>query len=397
VVTPWKRRWEMGAGAGLADDDRFIRACIAAGMDVHYVSPRDASPPDVSVSGYHVHAFPNFYTATATWPTPVRRVLWPMLFAVLAGWRAHRVERRVRPVVVLGQTYVAAFVTYLVASLARVPSVVKLFGVEDLVRTDWPAWKYLYRNAESIAAFKLPVDAWIILNDGTRGDQAARRHGVHAERIHFLPNGVELSWSERVGHTTWLRQQLNIANDVPVVLYLARLEAWKRPEMFIRAASRVIQGGTSRAVFVIGGDGPERARLQDIVRELGLSESVRFAGPIPHERVPDAMAAASLFVATAERSNQSIAVCEALLCGVPVVAFDVGETRSVVRNGETGKLVEDGNVAQLGDVVATLLGSETERVALATGARQFASTHLTDWSIRMETELSVLRASQRRR
>ncbi|HEX6789990.1 MAG TPA: hypothetical protein VF247_01650, partial [Candidatus Krumholzibacteria bacterium] len=108
VVTPWKRRWELGHGAGLADDVHFIAGLIGHGYEVHYISPRDREPPDVSAAGYTVHAFPNFYEATAGWPRVLKRLLWPLFFTVLASWRAWRVGLNVHPTVVLAQSHIAS-------------------------------------------------------------------------------------------------------------------------------------------------------------------------------------------------------------------------------------------------------------------------------------------------
>jgi len=391
VVTPWKQRWEMGGGAGLADDYYFIRTFTAAGFDVHYLSPRSGEPPDLALPGYYVHSYPNFFDATAAWPTPLRRLLWPLLFAALAGGQALVVSRQIRPSLVLAQTHLAAWVAWLTASLRRVPSVVKLFGVMDLVRTDWPRPTYLAKNLEAILAFKLPVDAWIILDDGTRGAAAARRHGIHEHRIHSLPNGVNLAWQEHAANAGWFRDVARVPEGHDVVLYLARLADWKRPDAFVRAAARALPRLRRPALCVVAGNGPEQDRCEALARELGIADRVRFVGPIAHARVVDALAATTLFVATSRRSNKSIATCEALLCGVPVVAFDVGGTGDVVRDGATGRLVPDGNVEALADAMVELLNDSAARAAMGRRAREFARSYLVDWEERTAMEVDIIR------
>ncbi len=391
VVTPWKQRWEMGGGAGLADDYYFIRALTAAGFDVHYLSPRSGAPPDVELPGYYVHSYPNFYDATAAWPTPLRRLLWPLWFAVLAGTRTLAVSRRIHPCLVLAQTHIPAWVVWVTASLRRVPSVVKLFGVMDLVRSDWPRATYLAKNLEAILAFKLPVDAWIVLDDGTRGDAAARRHGVPGDRIHFLPNGVNLAWQDQAADAGWFRDAARVPEGHDVVLYLARLADWKRPDAFVRAAARALPRLRRPAVCVVAGNGPEQDRCDALARDLGIADRVRFVGPIAHARVVDAFGATTLFVATSRRSNKSIATCEALLCGVPVAAFDVGGTGDVVRDGVTGRLVPDGDVDALADAMVELLNDDATRAAMGSRAREFARSYLIDWEDRTTMEVDIIR------
>lgn len=395
VITPWKRRWEMGDSAGLADDFHFIAGLTAHGYDVHYVGPRDPDPPDVATPGYHVHHFPNFYQRTARWPTALKRLLWPVGFTLLAGWRAWRVGRAVRPSVVLAQTHVASAAAFLVARALGVASVVKLFGVMDLASNRGAWWQRMRGQGEMLAALRFRHDAWIVLDDGTRGDEALRRVGIPADRIHFLPNGVNLEWARRAGDPAAFFARTGLDDSLPIVLYLARLVDWKRPDAFVRAAALVLE--KHRASFAVAGDGDERERCAALAGSLGIADRVHFIGAIPHQAVPDAMAAARVFVATSRHSNRSIAVCEALLCGVPVVAFDTGETNAVVRDGETGRLVTDGDETGLAAAIAGLLGDEEKRRAMGRRARELAERDFTDWRARVEQEIQILKKLQKRR
>jgi hypothetical protein len=174
-----------------------------------------------------VHEFPNFLDATDHWPTFIKRPLWPLLFTWFAILRGLAVMKRFPPSVVLGQTHLSATAVRFLARRARVPSVVKLFGVVELDRTDWPRWKYLRKNLEQMVAFKVPQDAWIILDDGTGGADAARRHGVAPKRIHPLPNGVNVEWGRRAPEAG-ARTRYGIPPKAAVVLLVSRLTAWKR-------------------------------------------------------------------------------------------------------------------------------------------------------------------------
>ena len=246
-----------------------------------------------------------------------------------------------------------------------------------------------------IAALHVPHDAWIVLDDGTRGADALKAHGVPREQIHFLPNGVNLEWSDRAGDPLWLRERAGIPSDTAVVLYMARLVDWKRPEVFVRAAARVIEKVSRPVTFVIAGDGPERRTCERLATSLGIAAHVRFPGPVPHARIPDVMATASLFVATSRHSNRSIAVCEALVCGVPVVAFDAGETYRVVRDGDTGRLVPDSDEAALTAAITDLLEDEETRSACGRRAREFARANFVDWQTRVEGEVDIVEALSR--
>jgi len=389
VVTPWKRRWEMGNAAGLADDHYFITGFSERGYEVHYVSPRYEGPADVPVENYFVHGFPNVLAATERWPSLLRRPLWPVLFTAQAARRAREVARHHPPCFVLGQTHLSAAAVRILARRLRVPSAVKLFGVEDMDRADWSRARYLRKNLEQILAFKVRQDAWLILEDGTGGADAARRHGVPPERIRSLPNGVNLEWLRRTPDPD-ARRNFAVPGDAAVVLFLSRLTAWKRPDLFIRVAPRILARSRRPVQFLIAGDGPMRRDCEELVARLGLASAVRFLGPLPHERVPDLLSATAVLASTNQRSSAGIPTCEAMVCGVPVVAFDVGGTRRLIRDRENGRLLPEGNLEAFADAVAELVDDEELRARMGQRARAFAKESFTAWPDRVRMEVDIV-------
>jgi glycosyltransferase involved in cell wall biosynthesis len=389
VVTPWKRRWELGDGAGLADDYYFIKGFVERGFDVHYVGPRDEGPPDVQLPNYAVHGFPDVLGATERWPSILRRPLWPALFTMYAVRHGGRLARRIRPDFVLGQTHLSARGVHRIARSLGVPSAVKLFGVENLDRTDWSRWKYVRKNFEQVRAFKVPHDAWLILDDGSGGAQAALRHGVPRQRIHELPNGVNLEWADRAPRPD-ARRRFGLADGANVVLYLARLIEWKRPDLFIRTMPRILELANEPIVFVIAGEGRMRRACEALAGSLGVAEHIRFTGAVPHDLVPDLMELATVFVSTNERSNAGIPTCEALVCGVPVVAYDLGSTRRFVLEGETGRLIQEGDLEGFAGAVAELLNDQTKRRGFGNRARRFALANFTGWPERVAREVDIV-------
>jgi glycosyltransferase involved in cell wall biosynthesis len=174
-----------------------------------------------------------------------------------------------------------------------------------------------------------------------------------------------------------------------VVLFLARLVASKRPQDFLRAAERVLSHRDG-ITFVMEGDGPERAACERAVREGRYAERVRFLGTVAHDDVPRLLGASDLFVSTSTLTNRALPTCEAMLCGVPVVVYDTGDTSTVVRDGETGAVVGDGDVDALAAAMTRLLDDETLRTRLAANARRLARETFTSWEKRIEMEMNVI-------
>jgi len=257
------------------------------------------------------------------------------------------------------------------------------------VHTEWPRLKYQFKNAEQLAALRHPQDAWIVLDDGTRGGEILRERGLPAEKVHFFPNGLNLEWQEDPADGTLMRNDLRIPEGAPVVLFLARLVASKRPEDVLRAAPGVLRG-QPETVFVFAGDGELHGRCQVLAQQLGIGDSVRFSGTIPHARIPQLMAASDVFVTTSSLTNMALPTCEALICGVPVVAYDTGDTARVVRPGETGTLVLDEDTSALASSIITLLSDAGLRGRMSDAAKQLARDSFTGWDERVGMERVLL-------
>lgn len=386
VVSPWETVWSLGSEtgieAGVSDDDRFIDGFARAGYRLHFLRPRsDRTDPRVDT-----HFYPNFFRATRRLPTAIRRPLWPLLFHAFVAPRALALAKSLDVDVVLGHSHYATLVTWLCGRRCRVPTVVKLFGVMDLVHTEWPPFKYRFKNLEQLLAFKVPQDAWIVLDDGTRGDRILRARGIPADRIHFLPNGVNLEWMDATPDRRAARARYGLAPDAPVVLFLARLVASKRPLDVVRAAARI----PAPVQFVFAGDGDQRAACEKAARDLGVSGRVHFPGTVAHDDVPALMAAVDAFVSTSAMTNRALPTCEAMVCGVPVVVYDSGDTTTVVHDNETGVVVRDGDVDALARAIDELLRDSAKRARLAAAGRRLARETFVSWERRIATEVALV-------
>ncbi|MEJ2720634.1 MAG: glycosyltransferase family 4 protein [bacterium] len=391
MISPWASRWSLGGGAGVSDDYYFIEKFSRSGFELHFVAPRSDSPSELPFDNFYVHGYPDFFKATSRLPTALKRLVWPLLFNMIVTARTVQLARRIKPDFILGHSHYSSFPAFAAGQLLRIPTGVKLFGVMDLVHTEWPTWRYYSKNIEQILALKIPQDVWIILDDGTRGRDAALRHGVPDDRIRWLPNGINIEWMNVDYNGSRLRAAYDIPDDAVVVLFLARLVASKRPNMLLHAVPLIARLSTVRCVFVIAGDGPSRSGCEALARSLGVQTSVRFTGAIPHDRVPELMAAADIFVSTSNLTNAAIPTCEALVCGLPVVAFDVGDTRGLIHDGENGILVEDGDVTGLAGAIARLAGDGGLRLRMEEKAKQAAEKHLTGWDRRTDVEVEIIR------
>jgi glycosyltransferase involved in cell wall biosynthesis len=143
-----------------------------------------------------------------------------------------------------------------------------------------------------------------------------------------------------------------------VLVAVARLEPQKGLDVALRALAAL----PPEAVLVVLGEGPQRAELEVLAAQLGVTERVRFPG-----RVGDVAAllrAAELLVHPARWEGFGLALLEAMLCGKPIVASRVSSIPELVADGETGILVPPDDPAALATAVGILLEDRTQATAM---------------------------------
>ncbi|AGC48046.1 group 1 family glycosyl transferase [Myxococcus stipitatus DSM 14675] len=157
----------------------------------------------------------------------------------------------------------------------------------------------------------------------------------------------------------------DLGEHEPVLIHVSNLRPVKRITDVVGIFAEVHRQLPCRLVMV--GDGPERAPAEGMLRELGLSHRVAFPGKQHH--FVKLLASADVFLLPSEQESFGLAALEALSCGVPVVASDVGGIPEVVRHGETGFLAPLGDVRAMAGHVLSLLKDSARWRAFSLRAR----------------------------
>ena len=172
----------------------------------------------------------------------------------------------------------------------------------------------------------------------TAVDRVVDHLGVPAERVRFTGNGrrgdefVPATPEQRAA----ARSRFGLPAHRPVAVAVASLSAEKRLHVAVDAVA-----GLDEWHLLVVGDGPQAAALRERAATR-CPGRVTFAGSLPDVR--DAYRAADVALLTSETEGLPGALVEAALCGLPVVATDVGFVSDVVRQGLTGRLVPVGDV-----------------------------------------------------
>ena len=188
--------------------------------------------------------------------------------------------------------------------------------------------------------------------------------GVKQEKIRIINNGINLRPFRNASPS--LRESAG-GKDVPVVGFVGRLSSEKGCDIFLYAASRVV-ADVPEAKFVVVGDGPERDRLESLIDELGIRQSVVLAGR--RDEMSSVYASFDVMVLSSHREGLPIAMLEGMASGVPLVATAVGDVPRVIQEGESGFLVPAGDVDLLAMRVVGLLQKPSEARRLGDAARR---------------------------
>ena len=257
-----------------------------------------------------------------------------------------------------------------------------------------------YRRYEEALALKTPADLVIMTDDGTQGEEVLRRLNPSVRsRVRFWRNGLDLdrlhapSLEERAA----ARRDLDLPEGAFVMLTASRLATWKRVDRAVRALPKITSWAPN-ALLVVVGDGEERARLEALARTLGVSGSIRFVGAVPQDEVMRYMHAADVFLAIADLSNVGNPLLEAMACGSCIVAVDAGDTRDLIVDMQTGRLVDSSNRSgiarpleeRLADLLVTLANDRPQRERLAAGAAAYARANFWTWEQRMAAEVEAV-------
>jgi glycosyltransferase involved in cell wall biosynthesis len=257
----------------------------------------------------------------------------------------------------------ATFFGLTAALLARVP--VRVVTERCGVRRDTKLGENLYRFAED----RLTRFADVAVANSQSGADFLVSRGIGTGKTRVIYNGVN---SERVAtseaEVAALRASLGIAAEAPVIGIVASLTAPKDFPTFLRSA-RIIRDSVPSARFLVVGDGPLRLELERMAAQLGLADSVLFAG---HQmRVAPFIGGFDLAVlSSCDYEGCSNYLLEAMGLGRPVVATDIGGNRELVRHGETGLLVPPRDPGALAAAVLTLLYDGALASRLTDSARE---------------------------
>ena len=205
--------------------------------------------------------------------------------------------------------------------------------------------------------------AFVAVSDETRR-RMIEIGGMRPDDVVFIPNGIPPASGGAVGD---VRAELGIEPSAPVIGTVAVLRPEKDLSTLIRSAALLRSGFPGLRVLIAGG-GPERTRLEALVDELDLGETVIWLGF--RSDVSAVLTALDVAAFSSTSEGSPLAVMEAMEAARPIVATRVGGISDLVDDGVHGFLVPPGDHAALADAIARVLREPAVAAQMGVRARE---------------------------
>lgn len=175
--------------------------------------------------------------------------------------------------------------------------------------------------------------------------------GAKPSKVKVIHNGVDLKKFKPIaGKPKEMRRKLGIAQDAVVVLTVRRLVYKNGVDTLIEGAYHAVQKNP-HLVFLVVGKGPDFNSVKLRIEQLGIEQNFRLTGFVEDEALPFYYNAADFFVLPSKSGEGlPLVTLEAMACGLPVIATDVGGIREVLMN-QYGRLVPPNNPEALAQAV----------------------------------------------
>ncbi len=198
------------------------------------------------------------------------------------------------------------------------------------------------------------------------------KSGLPADLIETVFVGVEIPPNISPADREAARNRFSISPESACLGNVAAFVEEKGHVLLLHALAD-LRAQYPRLILLLAGEGPEKANLQALARQLGIDDMVKFAGFVPD--VESVYAATDLFVFPSHQEPLAVAMLSAMAYGLPLVAFASGGNPEAVEDGKNGLLVKDLNSSDLAAAIARLLSNPDEARRLGESARETVKAH----------------------
>ncbi|AZP12220.1 TIGR04063 family PEP-CTERM/XrtA system glycosyltransferase [Undibacterium parvum] len=235
-------------------------------------------------------------------------------------------------------------------------------------------WGLRYRLTRAMETYAIKhVDAVTTICEGLRHEIVQR--GIAAEKVSVIPNAVNIEdFSVGESADAALAQQLGLDGKL-VLGFIGSFYAYEGLNILLQALPKMLEANPAIHLLLVGG-GPQEQQLQQLAKQLGVSNKVMFTGRVPHDQVQRYYNLIDVLVYPRLRMRLTDLVTplkplEAMAQGRLLAASDVGGHQELIVDGKTGILFKADDPEDLASKVLALLATPAQWPALRKAARTF--------------------------
>lgn len=217
--------------------------------------------------------------------------------------------------------------------------------------------------------------------------EALIESGLPPEKITVVPSGIELDVIDSAPAGGDILEKYKINPSLPVVGNVGALTSQKDQETFILAAAQVLKKEKD-VEFVIAGEGKLRGKLEKLSRRLGISSRVHLIGFV--DDIYSLFKSFNLYVNTSLYEGLCGTILQAMACRVPVISSDVRGSRQILKDGETCRVVDTGDVKEFSRQIINILNSKYNISGMVRTARRESEKY--DFSLTTKKMIRVYKS-----
>lgn len=277
---------------------------------------------------------------------------WRVVFRLLTLCREKKIE------LLQAHDYKSNALALLLSKLHRMKLATMLHGWTDMTGR-MPLYKRIDQSC-------LPWFKTLICVSEDLVDEC-RKLRIPDTRIHLVHNAIDTEQYSRRRARELAKQELSLPSDCTLIGTVGRLSPEKGILGLLECVERLHRDGKPCLLW-IAGDGPQRPEIEKRIEELGLQASVRLMGQLRDTRT--FFEAMDLFVLNSVREGLPNVVLEAMALGAPVVATNIAGIPSLIRDRDTGRLIEPGDAEQLYQAISSSIASPEAIDGMSRRARE---------------------------
>ncbi len=210
--------------------------------------------------------------------------------------------------------------------------------------------------------------------------------GSDPGKIRVIPTGFDASLFAPAPKEE-ARSRLGLPQQKVIILNVANLVPQKGQSYLLESFSMVLKSRKDLVLVFVGG-GELASDLRSRATKLGVGQSVAFAGPRPHQEIPTWINACDLFVLPSVSEGSPTVIPEAMACGKPVVATEVGGVQDLIKAGETGLMVHAKDAEALAESIRGAIERPWNSQAIRAHALSYSWDALAEKIVRVYEEVS---------